>query len=126
MTGAAGVDLQPKEGGRGDGPLPPTEPVKWEAGKIKVLLIGGGSSHKFAQFFGASNSATLRAAGYTVHYTEDRDQAAAELGGADVAVISVNRKFFDTPAYRKAVFDFAAAGKGLGTVRRSGRHGRSE
>lgn len=118
-TGAAGAavaataDLQPKEGGRGDGPLPPTEPVKWEAGKTRVLLIGGGSSHKFAQFFGASNSATLRAAGFTVHYTEDRDQAAAELAGADVAVISVNRKFFDTPAYRKAVFDFAAAGKGL-------------
>jgi type 1 glutamine amidotransferase len=35
------------------------------------------------------------------------------LKNADVAVISVNRKFFDTPEYRKAVFDFAAAGKGL-------------
>ena len=48
-----------------------------------------------------------------MNYTEDRDQAAAELGNADVAVISVNRQFFDTPAYRKALFDFAAAGKGL-------------
>ena len=28
-------------------------------------------------------------------------------------MISVNRMFFDMPAYRKAVFDFAAAGKGL-------------
>lgn len=106
-------DATPKEGGRGDGPLPATEPVKWEAGKKRVLLICGGSSHKFAEFFGATDSATLRAAGFSVHYTEDRDQAAAELAGADVAVISVNRKFFDTPAYRKAVFDFAAAGKGL-------------
>jgi type 1 glutamine amidotransferase len=48
-----------------------------------------------------------------VHYTEDRDQAAAELANADVAVISVNRKFFDTTAYRKALMDFAAAGKGI-------------
>jgi len=46
-----------------------------------------------------------------VNYTEDRDQAAAELAGADVAVISVNRMFFDMPPYRKALFDFAAAGK---------------
>ena len=103
----------PKEGGKNDRPLPSTEPVKWEPGKVKVLLIGGGSSHKFTEFFGVSDRATLRAAGYSVNYTEDRDQAAAELKGADVAVISVNRMFFDTPAYRKALFDFAAAGKGI-------------
>ena len=48
-----------------------------------------------------------------MNYTEDRDQAAAEIGKADVAVISVNRQFFDTPAYRKALSDFAASGKGL-------------
>ena len=48
-----------------------------------------------------------------MHYTEDRDQATAEIGKADVAVISVDRQFFDTPAYRQALFDFAAAGKGL-------------
>ncbi|HBJ84971.1 MAG TPA: ThuA domain-containing protein, partial [Verrucomicrobiales bacterium] len=54
-----------------------------------------------------------KAAGFTVHYTEDRDQAATELANADAAIISVNRKFFDTAAYRKALFDFAAAGKGI-------------
>jgi len=80
---------------------------------VKVLLIGGGSSHKFTEFFGATDSATLRAAGFSVAYTEDRDQAAAELAAADVAVVSVNRMFFDTPAYRKALFAFAAAGKGI-------------
>jgi type 1 glutamine amidotransferase len=78
-----------------------------------VLIIGGGSSHNFAKFFGETDSATLKAAGYTTHYTEDRDQAASELKDADVAIISVNRKFFDTPAYRKALMDFAAAGKGI-------------
>lgn len=103
----------PKSGGKGDGPLVPATPVTWEAGKTKVLVIGGGSSHNFAEFFGKTDVATLKAAGFSVHYTEDRDQAATELAGADVAIISVNRKFFDTIAYRKALFDFAAAGKGI-------------
>lgn len=103
----------PKEGGKGDGPLVPAAPVQWEAGKTRILVIGGGSSHNFKDFFGTTDVATLKAAGFTVHYTEDRDQAAAELANADAAIISVNRKFFDTAAYRKALFDFAAAGKGI-------------
>ncbi|MBC7369509.1 MAG: ThuA domain-containing protein [Undibacterium sp.] len=113
VPSAAPVDLTPKFGGRGDAPLPPPTTITWETGKTKVLLIGGGSSHKFGEFFGATDSATLRAAGFSVNYTEDRDQAVAELAQADVAVISVNRKFFDTPEYRKALFAFAAAGRGI-------------
>ncbi len=103
----------PKEGGRGDGPLPETRPIVWAPGKTKVLVIGGGSSHDFVRFFGGTDVATLAAAGLGVNYTEDREQAAEELARADVAIVSVNRQFFDTPAYRKALFDFAAAGKGL-------------
>jgi type 1 glutamine amidotransferase len=104
---------KPKEGGKGDGPLPPATPVKWEAGKTRVLIIGGGSSHNFVKFFGATDSDALQSAGFTTHYTEDRDQAAEELKNADVAIISTNRKFFDTLAYRKALMDFVAAGKGV-------------
>lgn len=107
------TQLEPKEGGKGDGPLVPATPPQWEAGKTKVLVIGGGSSHNFATFFGTTDVATLKTAGFSVHYTEDRDQAASELAQADVAVISVNRKFFDTAVYRKALMDFAAAGKGI-------------
>ncbi|MEN3943402.1 PVC-type heme-binding CxxCH protein [Prosthecobacter sp. SYSU 5D2] len=103
----------PKEGGQGDRPLLPASDPQWEAGKTKVLVIGGGSSHDFATFFGTTDVATLKAAGFSVHYTEDRDQAPRELANADVAIISVNRKFFDTAAYRKALMDFAAAGKGI-------------
>jgi putative heme-binding domain-containing protein len=103
----------PAGGGPGDAPLPETKPIVWAASKTKVLIIGGGSSHNFEQFFGVRDTATLEAAGLSVNYTEDRDQAAAEIGKADVAVVSVNRQFFDTPAYRKALFDFAASGKGL-------------
>jgi type 1 glutamine amidotransferase len=110
---AAAPAAGPKEGGKGDAPLPETKPIVWAPGKTKVLIIGGGSSHNFGQFFGTTDGATLSAAGFSVNYTEDRDQVAAEIGKADVAVISVNRQFFDTPDYRKALFDFAAAGKGL-------------
>ena len=78
-----------------------------------MLIVGGGSSHDFGRHFGETDGATLRAAGFDVHYTEDRDQAATELRQADVAVISVNRQFFDTPAWRTAVMDAAKAGKGL-------------
>jgi putative membrane-bound dehydrogenase-like protein len=108
-----GAAAGPKEGGKGDAPLGATTPIVWAPGKTKVLIIGGGSSHNFGVSFGTTDRATLEAAGFSVHYTEDRDQAAAEIGNVDVAVISVNRQFFDTPAYRKALFDFAAAGKGL-------------
>jgi len=112
QNGPAAPD-SPKEGGKGDGPLVPTSPVNWESGKTKVLVIGGGSSHNFAKFFGDTDVATLKAAGYTVHYTEDRDQAADLLAEADVAVISTNRKFFDTAKYRKALFDRVNGGKGV-------------
>ena len=112
-SNGGGQTTGPKEGGKGDAPLPETKPIAWAAGKRKVLIIAGGSSHDFGKFFGEIDGATLRAAGFSVNYTEDRDQATAELRHADVAVISVNRQFFDTPDYRKALFDFAAAGKGL-------------
>jgi putative heme-binding domain-containing protein len=110
---AAPAQDRPKSGGKGDAPLPETKPITWAPGKARVLVIGGGSSHDFGQFFGGTDVSTLAAAGFSVNYTEDRDQAAAEIGKADVAVISVNRQFFDTPEYRKALFDFAAAGKGI-------------
>jgi putative heme-binding domain-containing protein len=103
----------PKEGGKNDAPLPPSKPIGWAPGKLKVLIVAGGSSHDFGRFFGETDGNTLGAAGFSVNYTEDRDQAAAEIARADVAVVSVNRQFFDTPAYRKALLDFAAAGKGL-------------
>ncbi|MBX7209301.1 MAG: ThuA domain-containing protein [Verrucomicrobiaceae bacterium] len=112
QNGPAAPD-SPKQGAGGDGPLAPTTPANWEAGKTKVLVIGGGSSHNFAKFFGDTDVATLKGAGYTVHYTEDRDQAADLLAEADVAVISVNRKFFDTARYRKALMDRVNAGKGV-------------
>ncbi len=106
-------NLRPKAGGRGDFALPEPTPIVWEPGKTRVLLISGGSSHKFGEFYGGTDRQVLLAAGFSVNYTEDRDQAAAALAEADVAVISVNRRYFDEPAYRQALMAFAAAGKGI-------------
>ena len=87
-------------------------PFQWGAG-TKVLLVGGGSSHDFQKFFNVADTATLKAAGCSVNYTEDAAVTARELPKADVAVLSVNKAGWDTPAVRKAVFDFANAGKGI-------------
>jgi type 1 glutamine amidotransferase len=103
----------PKEGGRGDQPLPEMKPVVWVPGKTRVLMVGGGSSHPYNTEYNPLDTAILQTAGFSVNYTEDRDQAAAELKGADVALLSVNRRYFDAPEYRKALMDFAAAGKGI-------------
>ena len=103
----------PKEGGAGDRPLPEMKPVVWAPGKPRVLMIGGGSSHPYNDVYNPLDTAILEAVGYTVNYTEDRDQASAELKGADVAILSVNRRYFDAPEYRKALSEFVAAGKGI-------------
>ena len=73
----------PKKGGKGDGPLVPAAPVQWEAGKTRVLVIGGGSSPNFTDFFGPTDVATLKAAGFTVPSTQHRHQAPSELANPD-------------------------------------------
>ncbi len=89
-----------------------TAPFTWAAG-TKVLLVGGGSSHDFNRFFNLADRKILEAAGCSVNYTEDAATTARELPRADVAVLSVNKAGWDTPEVRKAVFDFADAGKGI-------------
>ena len=86
--------------------------LEWESG-TKVLLIGGGTSHDFNRFFNLADKATLKAAGYSVNYTEDAATTARELPNVDVVVLSVNKAGWDTPEVRQALFDFANAGKGI-------------
>jgi putative heme-binding domain-containing protein len=88
------------------------KPFMWGTG-TKVLLVGGGSSHDFQKFFNRADSATLKAAGFSVNYTEDGATTARELPNVDVAILSVNTPKWATPECRKALMEFAAAGKGL-------------
>ncbi|HSJ02963.1 MAG TPA: ThuA domain-containing protein, partial [Verrucomicrobium sp.] len=93
--------------------MPAPAPITWEAGKTKVLIVAGGSSHDFKKWFEDYDSVFLKAAGFSVNCTENSPQATAELQNADVIICSTNRTFFDTPAWRKALFDHVAAGKGV-------------
>jgi type 1 glutamine amidotransferase len=89
-----------------------TAPLTWGEG-TKVLLVGGGSSHDYNRFFNLADREILRAAGCSVNYTEDAATTAREISKADVVVLSVNKAGWDSPEVRKAVFDFADAGKGI-------------
>jgi type 1 glutamine amidotransferase len=92
---------------------PAAPPLEWGPG-VKVLIISGGGWHEFDRWFGQADTATLKEAGITsVHFTKNSATAAAELPNVDVAVLSANAIGFDTPAYRKALFDHIAAGKGV-------------
>ncbi len=86
--------------------------LPWGDG-TKVLLVGGGTSHDFKKFFNLADTAILKAAGYSVNYTEDPETTARELPKVDVAILSVNKAGWDTPEVRKTLFHFADAGKGI-------------
>ena len=89
-----------------------TVPQEWGQG-TRVLLAGGGSSHDFAKFFNAADTAILKGAGYAVQYTEDFAEAAKKLTEADVLVFSTNQGTFANVAFRAALEQYAAKGKGI-------------
>lgn len=93
-------------------PVAPPKSFDWGKG-TKVLLVGGGSSHDYNRFFNFADVATLNAAGMSANYTEDPEVTANELAKVDVAIFSVNRNGFQTPALRAALNKFIEQGKGL-------------
>lgn len=100
-----------------DAPLPKsgeTLPATAQAGTIRALLVGGGSSHDFETFFHHADSATLKAAGGIVPaYTSNADEAIALLTNADVLIFSANHPSFGTPEFQKALNAFADARHGI-------------
>ena len=93
--------------------LPPrAAKIEWGT-DTKVLLIGGGSSHDFQRFFNLADVAMLKAAKFSVNYTESPLDFVDHVKTVDVLVLSVNTPAFTTPDARKALFDHVAAGKGV-------------
>ena len=93
--------------------LPPrAAKIEWGTG-TRVLLIGGGSSHDFQRFFNLADVALLKAAKFSVNYTESPLDFVDHVKTVDVLVLSVNTPAFTTPDARKALFDHIAAGKGV-------------
>lgn len=82
------------------------------AGKIRVLIVGGGTSHNFDRWYKQVDAATLQRDGLCdVVYTSNTDSIPQYLKDADVLYLVTNQAIAD--ASRKAIFDFAHAGKGL-------------
>lgn len=85
-----------------------------KAGKpIRVLMVGGGTSHNFGMWYKNVDGQTLSRDGFaTVNYVGDPDSILTYLSQADVLYLSNNRPVTN-PAVRQAIMDFANAGKGL-------------
>ena len=80
---------------------------------IKVLMVGGDASHDFDKWYKEVDVATLEKNGLTeLTYTDDTDNIKDYLDDIDVLFLA-NNKAIPDPLTRKAIFDFAAAGKGI-------------
>ena len=80
---------------------------------IRVLIVGGGDSHDFDTWFKGADSQTLQEGGLaTVTYTDNTDSIVNYISEVDVLYLTNNQPISD-PTARKAIFDFADAGKGL-------------
>jgi type 1 glutamine amidotransferase len=81
---------------------------------IRVLAVGGGSSHDFDRWYKQADVATLTRGGLaTVRYTSNTDSIAEYLAaGADVLYLVTNQAI-KNPQDRQAIQEFVDAGKGL-------------
>ncbi len=86
----------------------PQPPATRPANGPRVLLVGGGSSHDFVKFFGASDKATLTPAVGWVDFTQNLNGIPAILKDIDVLVLSANQPISSETA--KALIDYANRG----------------
>jgi type 1 glutamine amidotransferase len=80
---------------------------------IRVLLVGGGSSHDFNKWYKQADATTLERDGLaTVTYTGNTDSILDFLPSVDVLYLSNNQPITN-PKVRQAIFDHVNSGKGL-------------
>ena len=80
---------------------------------IRVLIVGGGSSHNFDLWYKDSDTKTLSKDGLCiVTYTSNTDSIAEYLKQIDVLFLSNNQPIKNV-SVRKSIFNFAASGKGI-------------
>lgn len=86
---------------------------KMQSKPIRVLIMGGGTSHNFIKWYKNADAETLSRDGLaTVTYVGDPDSILIYLENTDVLFLS-NNKPIPNEMVRKAILDFADAGKGL-------------
>ena len=86
----------------------PQPPATRPANGPRVLLVGGGSSHDFVKFFGATDKATLTPVCGWVDFTQNLNGIPAILKDIDVLVLSANQPISSETA--KALIDYANRG----------------
>jgi type 1 glutamine amidotransferase len=80
--------------------------------RVRALAVGGGSSHDFKRWFGEADKATLlETKPAWLDYIENPAAIAEAIPNLDVLVLSTNQPL--PSEARKAIADFAGAGKGL-------------
>lgn len=81
--------------------------------QIRVLIVGGGSSHDYDRWYKGADAVTLERDGLaSVTYTDKPDEILPQLKDIDVLFLCNNQPLKDT-LLRKGIFDFVNAGKGL-------------
>ena len=83
-----------------------------DLGSVRILAVGGGSSHDFKRWFGDADKAIIE----QIHpawleYTENPDLIAPAVASLDVLILSTNQPL--SSEARKGIFDLANAGKGM-------------
>ena len=90
-----------------------SESVNVKKKAIRVLLVGGGSSHDFDRWYKQEDVETLQKDGLaSVEYTSDPTAILSKLPDVDVLYLANNQPIKDD-ATRKAIFAFVDSGKGL-------------
>lgn len=80
---------------------------------IRVLMVGGGSSHDFNKWYKGVDAATLSENGFAkVTYTDNTDSIADYLPQTDVLFLANNQPVKSMPS-RQAIFNFVNTGHGL-------------
>ena len=80
---------------------------------IRVLIVGGGTSHDFNRWYRQADAATLARDGFaSATYTDNTDSILYYLPNADVLYLSNNQPI-SNPKVREAIFNHVNSGRGL-------------
>ncbi len=80
--------------------------------KVRILAVGGGSSHDFKRWFGDADKVTISELHpASIVYTENPSDIGTAAANSDVLILSTNQPL--SAEARQGIFEMANAGKGL-------------
>ena len=109
------LSASPPVGGKVVSAKPVILPPQSVAGKLRVLLAGGGSSHDFAKWFDGYDQKILKDTGSIITaYTSDPLSVAEQLPNAEVFILSANDAAYQQKSeFRETLEAFTKRGGGL-------------